>query len=280
MPNPVAFFGKREAILQDEKCPFCLALFSIAADENDASIGTGTDRYCMYAIPSQLAYRSQETPSNGGFEDRFLQRAKVQGDSTWLVIRNQSIHSHAITVALELKIAYIWIDRYCVPQQDCPEKLEQIQKMHEIYREADLTIIAAAGHGPDYGLPGISASRVKAPSADVRIGFHRIVSTGKSAQETIRSKVWASRAWTYQEGLVSGRKLIFTDEQVYLHCMQREFRETIDQDYSLLAKSDNDDLATPFQYGILHLIPQKHGLESVYWLMQESSKSICEGIGI
>ncbi|KAM0313693.1 hypothetical protein ACHAPQ_011986, partial [Fusarium lateritium] len=91
MPNPVAFFGKREAILQDEKCPFCLALFSIAADENDASIGTGTDRYCMYAIPSQLAYRSQETPSNGGFGDRFLQRAKAQGDSTWLVIRNQHI---------------------------------------------------------------------------------------------------------------------------------------------------------------------------------------------
>jgi hypothetical protein len=387
----VAYFGKREAILQHENCPLCLALFSIAADENDASIGTGRDRYCMYAIPSQLAYRSQETPSNGEFGDRFLERAKAQHDSTWLVVRNQHIsmgpfwftnvpqsahnfgclaeytdgcngvgqrvglidparvdfnvmkrwlalcegqheklcnppmHSRSlpkgfavincvsrrleslpaeakfavlsyvwgastytspsksasifprtiedsIAVALELGLAYIWIDRYCVPQQDCPEKLEQIQKMHEIYREADLTIVATAGEGPDHGLPGVSASRAKAPSVDVRIGSHRIVSTGKSAQETLRSTVWASRAWTYQEGLVSRRKLIFTDEQVYLHCMQREFRETVEQDYSLLRQSDNDDLAAPFQCGILHLIPQKHGLESVYWLIRDFSE--------
>ncbi|CAJ0554748.1 Ff.00g132610.m01.CDS01 [Fusarium sp. VM40] len=391
MPNPVAYFGKREAILEDKKCPLCLALFSIAGDEQDDPTGTGTDRYCMYAIPSQLAYRSQKTPSNGEFGDRFLERAKAQHDSTWLVLRNQHISmgpfwftsvlqsahnfgclaeyadefngigqkvrlinparvdfnvikrwlalcegqhgklcnppmqsrslpkgftvincvsrnleplpaeakfaalsyvwgastststsksasmfprtiEDSIAVALGLGLAYIWIDRYCVPQQDCPEKLEQIQKMHEIYREADLTIVAAAGEGPDHGLPGISASRAKAPSVDLRIGSHRILSTGKSVQETLRGTVWASRAWTYQEGLVSRRKLIFTDEQVYLHCMQREFRETIDQDYSLLARSDSDDLSTPFQCGILHLIPQKQGLESVYWLIGDFSK--------
>jgi hypothetical protein len=389
--TPVAFFGEREAILQDEKCPLCLALFSIAAEWYDEQIGTGRDRYCMHAIPSYLAYRSQKAPSNGEFGDRFLERAKAQGDSTWLVVRNQQVSMTAfwftyvpqsahnfgclaeytdefngagqrvriidparvdfnvvkrwlalcegqhgklcnppmqsrslpkgfavincvsrkleplpaqakfaalsyvwgaststspsksasmfprtiedsIAVALELGLAYIWIDRYCVPQQDCPEKLEQIQKMHEIYREADLTIVAAAGEGPDHGLPGISASRAKAPSVDVRIGSHRIVSTGKSAEETLRRTVWASRAWTYQEGLVSRRKLIFTDEQVYLHCMQREFRETIDQDYSLLAQSDSDDFATPFQCGILHLIPQKHGLESVYGLIRDFSR--------
>ncbi|KAH6962994.1 heterokaryon incompatibility protein-domain-containing protein [Fusarium avenaceum] len=389
--TPVAFFGKREATLKDGKCPLCLAFFSIAAEWYDEQIGTGTDRHCMYAIPSQLAYRSQRAPSNGEFGDCFLERTKAKGDSTWLVIRNQQVSMTAfwfthvpesahnfgclaeytdgfngtgqrvrlidpakvdiklvkrwlalcggehgklcnppmhnrslpkgfvvincvsrkleplpadakfvalsyvwgaststgpaksasmfprtiedsITVALELGIAYIWIDRYCVPQQDCPDKLEQIQKMHEIYREADLTIVAAAGQGPDHGLPGISTPRSKAPSVDVRIGSHRIVSTGKSAEEALRGTVWASRAWTYQEGLVSRRKLIFTDEQIYLHCMQREFRETIEQDFSLMAQSDSDDLAPPFQCGILHLIPQKHGLESVYSLIRDFSR--------
>ncbi|KAM0351099.1 hypothetical protein ACHAPU_002881 [Fusarium lateritium] len=387
--NPVAFFGKRDAVLHEEKCPLCKALASIAADQHDAQIGVGTDRFCMYAIPSQLAYRSQKTPSLGEFGDRFLQRAKAQGDSAWLVVRNQHvsmgsfwftnvpesahnfgclaeysaefngvgqrvqlidpskadfdaikrwltlcerhhgglcnppIHSRplpkgfvvincktrkleplpvdakfaalsyvwgpntstsnasdsvsrfpqtiedSIIVALELGIGHIWIDRYCVPQQECPEKLEQIQKMHEIYREADLTIVSAAGDGPEYGLPGISTPRTKAPSVNVRVGSRQIVSTGTSAQGAIRGTIWASRAWTYQEGLVSRRKLIFTDEQIYLHCMEREFRETIVQDYSLLTKSDNEDLATPFQCRILYLIPQKNGLESVYWLIQD-----------
>ncbi|EWZ33609.1 hypothetical protein FOZG_13321 [Fusarium oxysporum Fo47] len=71
----------------------------------------------------------------------------------------------AITVALQVGINFLWVDRYCLPQQECPEKREQIQKMHKIYREADLTIIAAAGDGPDYGLPGISTPR--SPQAGV-----------------------------------------------------------------------------------------------------------------
>jgi hypothetical protein len=50
-----------------------------------------------------------------------------------------------IAVALEIGIQFLWVDRYCVPQQECLEKREQIQKIHKIYREADLTIIAAAG---------------------------------------------------------------------------------------------------------------------------------------
>ncbi|KAJ3535164.1 hypothetical protein NM208_g7245 [Fusarium decemcellulare] len=390
--DPVAFFGKRSAVLQDESCALCQALFSIAAGEHDTALGTGMDRFCMYAIPSQLAYRSQKNPSKGEFGDGFLERAKAQGDSMWLVVRNQhvsmgpfwftnvplSAHNFgclaeysedfngigqrvrlidpakadldaikrwlalchgqhgklcnppadsyslptgftvincaarkleplpsgakfvalsyvwgantsgatsptlpsafpqaiedAIIVVLEIGIKFIWIDRYCVPQHDCPEKREQIQKMHEIYRAADLALVAAAGDGPDYGLPGISTPRIKVPAVDLRIGSRRIVSTGRSAQETIRNTIWASRAWTYQEGLVSRRKLIFTDEQLYLHCMEREFRETIEQDYNLLAPSDNDDLATPFQCGLLHLIPEKNGPDSVYWAIRDFSE--------
>ncbi|KAF4997444.1 hypothetical protein FGRMN_3808 [Fusarium graminum] len=372
--NPVAFFGKRNAVLHEEKCPLYEALASIAADEHDTQIGIGTDRFCMYAIPSQLAYRSQKTPTLGGFGDRFLERAKVEGDSSWLVVRNQHISmgsfwfthvpasahnfgclaehtagSNGVGQRVQLidpakadfgairrwlalcegnhgrlcnppmhtrplpkgfvvincdtrkleplpvdakfaALSYVWgantstsnasdsvsmfpqtmeHHRYCVTQQECPEKHEQIQNMHEIYREADLAIISAAGDGPHYGLPGISTPRTKVPLVDVPVGPRRMVSTGTSAQGAIRGSVWASRAWIYQEGLVSRRKLIFSDQQIYLHCMELEFRETIVQDYSLLTQSDNEDLVTPFQCRILHLIPQKNGLQSVYWLIQD-----------
>ncbi|KAI1039333.1 hypothetical protein LB505_008590 [Fusarium chuoi] len=41
----------------------------------------------------------------------------------------------AITVVSEVGIQFLWIDRYCVPQQDCPQEREQIQMMHNIYRQ-------------------------------------------------------------------------------------------------------------------------------------------------
>ncbi|EXL42446.1 hypothetical protein FOCG_14911 [Fusarium oxysporum f. sp. radicis-lycopersici 26381] len=178
--EPVAFFGKRSAVLHDEGCPLCQAPFYIAAGEHNTWSSRREDKFCMFTIPSQLAYRGAklEFTSDGEMGDRVLGRAKDQRDSTWLI--------------------------------ECPEKREQIQKMHKIYREADLTIIAAAGDGPDYGLPGISTPRVSAPSVDLRLGAHRLVSTGRSAQEAVRNTRWASRAWTFQEGLVSRRKLVFT----------------------------------------------------------------------
>ncbi|SCN64718.1 related to tol protein [Fusarium fujikuroi] len=152
------------------------------------------------------------------------------------------------------------------------EKREQIQMMHKIYRQADLTIITAAGDSSCYGLPGISTPRARAPSVDLCVRNHHLVSTGRSAKEAIRGTAWASRAWTYQEGLVSRRKLIFTDEQVYLHCMEREFRETIEQDLDLLAQADVSDLSDPFRCSILHLIPGNAGTEGVYSLTGDFSE--------
>ncbi|VTT80063.1 unnamed protein product, partial [Fusarium fujikuroi] len=105
-----------------------------------------------------------------------------------------------ITVTAEVSIPFLWVDRYCVPQQDCPQKREQIQMMHKIYRQADLTIIAAAGDSSCYGLPGISTPRARAPSVDLCVGNHHLVSTGRSAKEAIRGTAWASKRASCLEG--------------------------------------------------------------------------------
>ena len=62
----------------------------------------------------------------------------------------------AITVTKELGFRYLWIDRYCISQIDASERRHQIARMDQIYADAVLTIVAAAGEGPDYGLPGVS----------------------------------------------------------------------------------------------------------------------------
>ncbi|KAF5644433.1 hypothetical protein F25303_6031 [Fusarium sp. NRRL 25303] len=302
----VAFFDKRSTILHDEGCPLCQALFSIAAGDHDTGSLRRDENFCMFAIPSQLAYRraKQTISFDVDLGDRVLERAKDQKDSTWLVVRNRprpmdgpfwynivprSSHyfgclanlsdtlngvgqrvrlinpakadfeaikrwlthcmgqhetlcnpdsesrslpvsiavincttrdleplpagakfaalsyvwgektsttesypsmaslpptiEDAIAIASEVGIQFLWVDRYCVPQQDRDQKREQIQMMHKIYRQADLNIIAAAGDRPCYGLPGISTPRAKAPSVNLCIGNYHLVSTGRSAQE-------------------------------------------------------------------------------------------------
>lgn len=61
----------------------------------------------------------------------------------------------AITVTRKLGFRYLWIDRYCINQQCEEEKAEQVQKMDLIYQNSEVTIIAAAGQDPLYGLPGV-----------------------------------------------------------------------------------------------------------------------------
>jgi hypothetical protein len=118
----------------------------------------------------------------------------------------------SISVCKALDYRYLWIDRYCIPQKDREMRNRQIQQMDDIYCGSALTIIACAGSGPQYGLPGVSKPRVPCPS------FH----TGGSEYlqmiptvHDIYSSTWGSRAWTYQEALLAQRRLFFTDRQVY-----------------------------------------------------------------
>lgn len=95
--------------------------------------------------------------------------------------------------------------------------------MGEVYSAAALTIIAAAGKDASHGLPGLSPIR-RQPLKYEQIGktyLYALPSLNglKSAQDS----VWASRAWTYQEGFLSRRRLIFVDQQVLYVC-QKEFR--------------------------------------------------------
>ncbi|KAK4031316.1 hypothetical protein C8A01DRAFT_42220, partial [Parachaetomium inaequale] len=79
-----------------------------------------------------------------------------------------------MTVVTKLGLKYLWVDRYCIPQNDPVARKAQIQQMGEIYSRSALTIIAAAGSSPEHGLPG--------------------------------------------EGLLSPRRLLFTDHAAYFQC--------------------------------------------------------------
>lgn len=122
----------------------------------------------------------------------------------------------ALAVTRMLGFRYLWVDRHCINQQVAAELAEQCPRMNLIYNNSQLTIVAAAGDGSEYGLPGI---RPRAPSqAHGKIGKHFLVSTMEDPMSLIKKSKWITRGWTYQEGVLSRRRLVFTDQQVYFEC--------------------------------------------------------------
>jgi hypothetical protein len=132
----------------------------------------------------------------------------------------------AITVTKELGFRYLWIDRYCISQIDASERRHQIAKMDQIYADAVLTIVAAAGEGPDYGLPGVSKT-FRRTQPCVIVGNHHLVSSLRSPRDVVMSSKWASRGWTFQEAMLSQRTLFFTDDQISFECASMACQETI-----------------------------------------------------
>jgi serine/threonine protein kinase len=123
----------------------------------------------------------------------------------------------AISVTKKLGFRYLWIDRYCIDRSNKEDAEKQLSQMNVIYQNSVITIIAAIGEDPSYGLPGVgNRERTAQPSADV--GEHLLVSTMEDPRMYIRSSTWMTRGWTYQEALLSTRRLIFTDQQVYYEC--------------------------------------------------------------
>jgi hypothetical protein len=118
----------------------------------------------------------------------------------------------SITVCQKLGYRYLWVDRYCIPQNDIQERHRQVRQMGAIYHKSALTFVACAGSDPQYGLPGVSHLRTAHSNILIKEVGHiqRIPATIE-----ILASAWAERGWTYQEALLSQARLYFTDRQVY-----------------------------------------------------------------
>lgn len=139
---------------------------------------------------------------------------------------------------LALGYRYLWIDRYCIEQTDCPARHLQIQQMGNTYSSASVTIIAAAGSNPHHGLPGVSQTpRITQPSEMILGSL--VIGFPDAPRASIQNSVWNTRAWTYQEALLSRRRLIFSEQQVYFEC-QKSCREEcyVDNRVDLFAMGD------------------------------------------
>lgn len=126
----------------------------------------------------------------------------------------------AIQVTLETGYRYLWVDQYCIDQDDTKHKAQQIKIMDRIYRSAAWTIVDGAGEDANSGLVGISRPRSEdlgpVRTKDGAEVFH----WPSHSSQVLNESKWATRAWTYQEAFFSRRIVMFTATGLYFECQE------------------------------------------------------------
>lgn len=130
----------------------------------------------------------------------------------------------AIKCVKEIGQMFLWVDAICIIQDDDDDKRTQIYQMDLVYGSAILTIINAPPNSTcddimiDNGLPGyLDGSRMSHQESREVKGLVLIPSLPCSDWATMYSG-WTERAWTFQEELLSKRRLYFTGNQMYFSC--------------------------------------------------------------
>jgi hypothetical protein len=141
---------------------------------------------------------------------------------------------HTVRDAMEftrmIGIRHLWVDTLCIVQDDDGDKARLIQRMDDVYDNAMVTIIAAAGNDADAGLMGISPRNGLPiePTQVVDILDGTALSLAicpPSLCEEVRKVTWNTRGWTYQEQCLSQRCLYFTADEVFFNCSEVQWRE-------------------------------------------------------
>lgn len=120
----------------------------------------------------------------------------------------------AVRITKELGHRYLWVDQYCISQRNDAHKDQQIRNIGKTYQGAALTNVAASSTSSHSGIAGISSDRetgLKTCEVDGRVVL-KILRTEPIAYT--HASPWWQRAWTLQEGFLSKRLLVFTDQEV------------------------------------------------------------------
>jgi hypothetical protein len=151
----------------------------------------------------------------------------------------------AVQFVIALKERYLWVDSLCIVQNDTVIKHNQILQMGSIYNGAVACLIGAVGADAGCGLAGVRSDTRTPERRKVRYEDVYLIDPGPDEYTSLK-KPWDSspyvklerrvkprqldlsdrltnshyntRAWTFQERLLSRRCIYFMENMVYLNC--------------------------------------------------------------
>ncbi|KAJ4311803.1 hypothetical protein N0V84_010257 [Fusarium piperis] len=131
-----------------------------------------------------------------------------------------------VNCSRSLGIEYVWIDRLCIVQGQDEDFKRQAAKMHRIYGNATLTIAAASAASENDRI--LVQRDIKGQSFNLNLNIHGIGSLRLGARRRTHplgtedrggdyGKI-STRAWIWQERLLSGRMIFYTPSALKFEC--------------------------------------------------------------
>lgn len=151
-----------------------------------------------------------------GFSEKFKQIPKTIKD--------------AINLVRELGERFLWVDSLCIIQDDDEDKANQITAMDIIYGSAILTIAAISGTNADAGLAGGRTGLRTFTQRVENVQGLSLANRPPPFDKAIDESSWNTRAWTFQERILSSRVLFVADHRCFFTCRHRPdaFMESVD----------------------------------------------------
>jgi Heterokaryon incompatibility protein (HET) len=208
-----------------------------------------TYRYCVIEPPSfpppRFVALSYTWSSLSDSPDIQLEQSNLERLMQAGSLEEQNIPaliSDTINLCREIGEHYIWIDKFCIVQDDSISKHAQIQAMDQIYATAAFTIVIAPQNPLTAGLPGFrDRPRRSSLWNDTRMFSDKCRAICSNFRHTIQGSVWNTRGWTYQEHMLSRRCIYITDFQIYFNCRTTSEQEELGS-IADLPKPEFDDM--------------------------------------
>ena len=160
----------------------------------------------------------------------------LRKDNFKLLVNKDSLNSLSIPQTIKdamqvcrlLGLRYLWVDSLCIIQDSHDHARGQISNMHNVYREAYLSIVVAAGADCASGIPSIQ-SRPAFPSAVTidQCEFAIVPHVFDAIEHRVRNSTWNQRCWTMQESALSRRRLVFSSHEYFLSCDEGLYLEAL-----------------------------------------------------
>ncbi|KAK3312746.1 heterokaryon incompatibility protein-domain-containing protein, partial [Apodospora peruviana] len=172
-----------------------------------ASLPDGdSTRYCALSYVWGQAKTSKLTMAT---QESFCQPGAFAAENPGVEIPKTIRHTIELVKALGEK--YLWVDTFCIVQDDDAHFHAELRNMGAIYDKACLTVVAATGWDANEGFKGL---RGISPRRHLASNFADDLHKYTNPEHMI----WNSRGWTFQEGQFSRRKLMFCDQTVVWEC--------------------------------------------------------------
>jgi len=209
-----------------EECEDSLVHADLLNEPREVFRAIDVDQMCIVQPPPNSRYIALSYLWGRGFNQLFttsknLPKLSEPGALTKEKLPRTIKDSIKLTRLLGEK--YLWTDALALVHDDGFQYHDDW-----IYARAALTVVAGSGKDANAGLPGVrKESRMfHQEIEEVKPGLRLMVS--HLAEDYISTSQWDSRAWTFQERMLSRRCLLFVNGRIYYQCRRTTFCEDME----------------------------------------------------